>query len=322
MSSGVRYTLVETNTTDFPNNSGTSTYNRGFNVPGGPLANLIFRIQTTVTDNAIVADYSNVISSLRIVINGNTQFDYRGGYASASNNAPGLFGYFLNSIGGRAIDNPISATAKEAYFVIPIGTVLPAGVSRIEYTITYAQLAEASSAGTMQVWMGFNTNMQTTTTVPAATSYQFSGGSEEQVTVRIPQGNLGTVAGLMISNDSAADDMSGIRVVSQSDFTVPLAMWQVLNSDAFNGVMYADDDTSTAAQQYATGVAGGLFVPLFGLAADADVVLQVTDSGSATTRLFQPVLTKPVGNARIQEPVQTQALPANVDKSILRRVED
>ena len=43
----IRYTLVETNSTDVPGAAG-ATYNRGFNVPGGAVSEIIIRIQGTM----------------------------------------------------------------------------------------------------------------------------------------------------------------------------------------------------------------------------------------------------------------------------------
>ena len=86
---GVRYQLLESNTTDFPTNA-AQTFNRGFNTPGGNLDELIFRITTTTSAGTdIAADFSNIINQLRIVVNGATAFDFRSGYSLAANNAQG-----------------------------------------------------------------------------------------------------------------------------------------------------------------------------------------------------------------------------------------
>ena len=157
--------------------------------------------------------------------------------------------------------------------------------------------------------------MQTTTTVSAATSFTHSA-SEEQVVVRLPQGVPGTVAGLMIQNDSAADEITGVRVVSQSDFSLDMDMFRAFNGDLYNGIVYADDDVSTTAQQYAVSCAGGLFLPLFGLSMDDDIRLQV-NSSAATTRTYTPVITAPINGAAESQGVQTQPVVTNVATSVL-----
>ena len=310
----VRYTLVESNTTDIPG-AAAATFNRGFNIPGGAVDEVIMRITTTNTTNAILADFGNIIQSLRLVLNGSTVFDFRSGYSSAANNAASQFGYFLNSLGsGRAVEVPGDLT-KEAYFRIPIGRNIPAGVSRLEYTLSYSATAAAVASGTCQFWIRYNNNMSTTTTVSAATSFTHSA-SEEQVVVRLPQGVPGTVAGLMIQNDSAADEITGVRVVSQSDFSLDVDMFRAFNGDLYNGIVYADDDASATAQQYAVQCAGGLFLPLFGLSMEDDIRLQV-NSSAATTRTYTPVIVAPINGSAESQGRQTQPVITNTNTAVL-----
>jgi hypothetical protein len=310
----VRYTLVESNTTDIPG-AAAATFNRGTNIPGGAVDEIIMRVTTTNTTQAILADFGNVISSLRLVLNGTTVFDFRSGYSSASNNAASQFGYFLNSLGaGRAVEVP-GDTTKEAYFRIPVGRNIPAGVSRLEYTLAYSATAAAVASGTCQFWIRYNSAMTTTTTVSAATSFTHSA-SEEQVVVRLPQGVPGTVAGLMIQNDSAADEITGVRVVSQSDFSLDVDMFRAFNGDLYNGIVYADDDVSVTAQQYAVSCAGGLFLPLFGLSMEDDIRLQV-NSSSATTRTYTPVIVSGINGAAESQGRQTQAVVTNTATAVL-----
>ena len=61
----LRYTLVETNSTDVPGAAG-ATYNRGFNVPGGAVDEIIVRIQGTM--NAVgdlASDTGSIIATHR-----------------------------------------------------------------------------------------------------------------------------------------------------------------------------------------------------------------------------------------------------------------
>jgi hypothetical protein len=157
--------------------------------------------------------------------------------------------------------------------------------------------------------------MTTTTTVSAATSFTHSA-SEEQVVVRLPQGVPGTVAGLMIQNDSAADEITGVRVVSQSDFSLDVDMFRAFNGDLYNGIVYADDDASATAQQYAVQCAGGLFLPLFGLSMDDDIRLQV-NSSAATTRTYTPVIVAPINGQSESQGRQTQPVVTNTNQAVL-----
>ena len=266
----VRYTLIYSDTSSIPDNSGATTFNIGENLPGGGIDEFIIRITTANTTNAILADFGNVMSSLRMILNGTTFFDFRSGYASASNNAPSQFGYFLNSLGrGRSVEVP-GDTAKEVYYRIPCGRNVPAGTSRLEMTLTYAATAAAVASGTFEIYARYNSNMQTTTTVSASTSFTHSA-SEEQVIVRLPQGVPGVVAGVMVQNDTAADEIA---------------------------------------------VDGGLFLPLFGLAMDSDIRLQV-NSSAATTRTYTPVIVASVNGAGEFVGTQTQAVVTNTATSVL-----
>ena len=117
--SGVRYSLQESNTTDLPSNAGATTYNRGMQVASGALDEIIIKITTVNATGAIVADFGNVIQSLRLILNGTTITDFRSGYASAANNAPSQFGYFLNSLGsGRMVEVPSDLTKEEFFRVM------------------------------------------------------------------------------------------------------------------------------------------------------------------------------------------------------------
>jgi hypothetical protein len=311
----IRYNLVESNTTDIPDNSGAQTFNRGFNIGGGAVDEVIFRFTTVNATNAVLADFGNLVSQLRLVLNGSTVFDYRAGYASSTNNAASQFGYFLNSLTpSRAVEVP-GDLAKEAYFRIPVGRNIPAGVSRLEYTLGFAAANAAITSGTCQVWIRYNSAMQTTTTVGNATSFTASGTSEN-VVVRIPQGIPGSIAGILVQNDSAADEVTSIRIVSQSDFDITDGMLRALNGDLSNGVMYGDDDVSTTAQQYAVSCAGTIFLPTLGLSLEDDVRLTVVTSTS-TTLSFTPVITSGITGKAESQGTQTQAVPTNVAQAVL-----
>jgi len=311
----VSYSLIYSDTTTIPSNSGALTFNGACNLAGGPVDEFIIRITTANTTNAILADFGNIMNSLRIIENGSTFFDFRSGYADASNNAASQFGYFLNSMGaGRAVEVP-GDTSKEVYYRIPCGRQFPASVSRLEWTLSYAGTDAAVASGTFQIYARYNSAMTQTTTVSASTSFTHAV-SEEQVVVRLPQGIPGTVAGIMVQNDSAADQLTGIRVVSQSDWSLPPEMFKAFNGDLWNGVVYADDDVSTTEQQYAVTCAGGLFLPLFDLSMEADVVLTV-NSSAATTRTYTPVIVAPVNSGQESRGTQTQAVVTSTSASVL-----
>jgi len=315
---GVYYSKIRDDSTTVATDSAT-TYTWGENLPSGALESIIIRITNTVATNSVLADYGNAFSNLRLTLNGTVFFDFRQAVSGGSNNNPSTFGYFLNSIGGRAVEKP-SDLSKEAYFVIPCGLQVEQGVGRLEAVIGYAALAGASSAGTFQMWARYNTATQTRTTVAPSTSFNHAS-SIEQVVVRIPQDIKGVVAGILVQNDEASDEygQQGIRLMSQSAYGLDVDFLRTFNGDLMNGVMYADDDTSTASLTYAQQVAGSLFIPTYNLVG-GDVVLQV-DSSAVTTRTYTPVIVSPF-NAKDTDGVrQTVAIAGNTSKAILGKAE-
>jgi len=315
---GVRYVLVESNSTDAPS-SAAATYNRGFNVPSGACDELILRVtQTLNAASDISADWPNVISSLRVICNGSTVWDYTGGYTSATNNAPSPLGYLLNSMGrGRSVELNTGDATREAYLRIPIGRNIGqnGGISRVEYSISYAALAGASSSNSVEWWIRYNPAVQTTTTLGAATTFNYSN-TQQQCVMRVPAGVPGTLAGVYLQNDAANDtDLTSVRIVSQSDFTMSQTNWRMLNGDLYNGVEYMEP--ATAGQlSFAQGVAGCIFIPLYGLSMADDLRLQITATTAGTLSLT-PVITSPITGKGETMQVQTQPVPTNIAKSVL-----
>tara|TARA_R110002020_G_C16291179_1_gene772447 strand:- start:298 stop:1272 length:975 start_codon:yes stop_codon:yes gene_type:complete len=306
MSQGVMLSKIyETSTTgDFPTSGSAVTWTQGVNAPGGPVEFLMLRLDATWAGDPAAADISNLVNNMRIIINGEVAFDYRAGYAVNTTNAAGCFGAFLNQIGGRYYEVPGGTTTREAYWAIPIGRQLPNAVNRFELIVGWAAAAESITSGSLEWWLRTNTGMTQQTTVVSPTSYTHAANTIEMVTVRIPANVPGTVAGILVQNDSAADELGtqGIRVNSLSQFGVEVNMWRFWNGDLANGIMFAEP-TQTSHQKWAFEVAGFLFIPTFNLAGGQDIVLQV-NSTAATTRTYTPVIVSPV-NARAG-PAETQ----------------
>ena len=315
--SGVMYTLVESNTTDVPTAAAAANFSRGFNCPGGAVDELLVRFTLTgVTAGDIDADFPNLINQLRVILNGETVFDFVAGYSAATQNTPSTLGYLLNSLGpGRSAEMVSSQTAKEAFLRIPIGRNIAPGISRIEYTIGYNALANAATSGTVQWWVRYNPAMQTTTTVGAATTFTYAN-TTQQVVCRVPQNVPGTLAGVLIQNDATTDtDITDIRIVSQSDFSMDVDQWRLLNGDMYNGVLYGDDD-NLGSLTYAQECSGSIFVPLYQLSLADDLRCQITAT-TAGTLSMTPVITSGIAGKPAPAQVQTEAVPTNIAKSVL-----
>ena len=319
--SQVRFTKVyQTSTTTKMPDAGVVTWTEGFNAGSGTMEYLMLRGDCTwAADPVVNGSISTLMDTCRIIINGEVAFDFRSGYEGTTE---GLFGYFLNSIGGGASEAPTTAPAaitREWYWAIPLGrTYQNTDVVRIETIITWAAGAAAIVSGTLEWWIKYNNNTQTTTPVCPSTSFTHAAAIE-QVIVKVPQNapSGSVVSGMLVQNNAATDQLGtqGIRLQALSDYGFEAEMIRFLNGDMQNGLMYANSAASTDAQTFIAGVSGCELIQCYGLAG-GDITLQV-DSTAVTTRTYTPILTAPVGSREAQQVRQTQAQPVNTAKAIL-----
>ena len=318
----LRYTLVETSTVNVPGAAG-ATYNAGFNVPGGAVDEIIVRIQGTM--NAVgdlASDMGSVIAALRVVLNGETFFDFRNNFGNNATTGASSTSVFMNAMGsGRSQEVNSSTTVRDYYLRIPVGRNIAAGISRLEYTIQYSALGGAFTGASIEWWMRYNPAMQNTVTIGAATSYLSAGaagGVTEQVVVRVPQNVPGVLAGVMIQGGSAADTMTSARVISQSDYSIDTDYWRMLGGDLRNGILFAQPAAAVAngLLTFSQKSLGNLFVPLFNLSLDDDLRMQITTT-AAETFTFTPVIVSSIVGQPQPGAVQTLAAPTSVSKAIL-----
>ena len=318
----LRYTLVETNSNDVPGAAG-ATYNRGFNVPGGAVDEIIVRIQGTM--NAVgdlASDTGSIIAALRVVLNGETFFDFRNNFGTNATTGASATSVFMNAMGaGRSQDVNSSTTVRDYYLRIPVGRNIAAGISRLEYTLQYSALGGAFTGASIEWWMRYNPAMQNTVTIGAATSFLSAGaagGVTQQVVVRVPQNVPGVLAGIMVQGGSAADTMTGLRVISQSDYSIDTDMWRMLGGGIRNGILFAQPAAAVAngLLTFSQKSLGNLFVPLFNLSLQDDLRCQITTT-AAETFTFTPVIVSSIVGQPQPGAVQTQAVPTSVSKAIL-----
>tara|TARA_R110000824_G_scaffold368070_1_gene557326 strand:- start:282 stop:1265 length:984 start_codon:yes stop_codon:yes gene_type:complete len=318
----IRYTLIHQDATTLPTTAAQNLSN-GINLPGGMIDELIVRITGTVTAADIAADFQNVFSQARFIINGVNVFDWRAGYGSAAQATPSQLGYMLNSMGAQRSTEVMGATAKEAFVRIPVGMMVGSnGVSRLEYTIGYYALATTSMVGaadaSFEIYVRYNDNVQTQTVIGAATTFTASA-TQQQIVVRMPANVQGALAAVFIQNDSVAEDIDEIRLVSQSDYSLSVGMWRALNGD-LGGVKYADQGNSAATAGMALSetqaVGGSYFLPTFNLSLDTDLFLQVT-CNAATTLTFTPIVVAGTNGAGAPNQRQLQPVVVNTSAAIL-----
>ena len=338
---GVTITRIRTDTTSVPPAvAGAVQINFGENLPGGPLDSIIFRITTASGAGALTAGtFDTLISNMAINLNGERVFQFNAGVnLNAADNAIGQLGYLLNSIGGSyAEQNGLAAGTRDVYMRVPIGQVMPNGVSRTEVTLGYAVAANNNAAGTFEMFALYNTNMQTSTFIPVSTTQAAMPAGQSQVVVRIPQKTGFVVSGIMVFDSTAnltSYGANGIVNTSQGPYGLQRNLIGFIAGDLSGGVPLPTT-VSSAGPAGAAGpfqmpgviqsqsTPGALFINTFGLASDSDVTLLVDTSAASAglTRIFVPVLTASVNANLPTQPRQLAAAKSDTQKAILDRVD-
>lgn len=329
MSQGVNWFKIEdsTDTGKMPTNTGAVTAQFGINAPGGPVEflQLAYNYTFTAANSPVpLGEMASLITSLRVVLNGEVVHDFQAGFAKSTTVGPSQYGYLINHIGGRSVEEPTdTAEVRKGYINIPLGRQTPAGVNRYEITIGFAPTDTVTGtcaivSGSQQFWLRMNPNMQTTTTVCPATSFISQAGAYEMVTVRVPQNVPGVVSGLLVLNDTESDEMGqqGLRVEALSQFGIEPTMYRATNGDMENGIMWNKGNSDPdQIQTYASRLSGALMIPTFGLTGGN--IIAYIDSTAGTTRRFLPIITNPVGASAKPDTRQSQSVVGNTAKAIL-----
>ena len=339
---GVTISRIRQDTTTIPAVGAISVANWGENLAGGPLDSIIIRLTTLAAADITDGDTTTLISQLALSLNGERVHQFNAGSNPITvENQVGQYGYFLNSIGGSYSETSGSAVARECYLRIPIGVTLKAGVSRVEFSVTYAAAAAAAPlTGSFEMFALYNTNMQTATYIPTNTSQNAMPQGQTQCVIRIPQKTGFVVSGIMmLSTDVATgaplDNLgaNGVVNTSMGPYGMDADLLRFMAGDLSGGVECVTTVTSLAFDGAGAGVQqpvvlpiqetqGAQFIPTFGLASDSDIVLLVDGApGTTTDRLFIPVMTAAVGANKPTQPVQTEAVRSNTQKAILDRVD-
>ena len=320
--------IYETSTlTDLPlstaDTAQTNTY--GINSGGGPVEFLILRGDVTFDLDPAAADIGNLLSSLRIVCNGQVFYDYRAGTQDGDAAACSPFVYFNNKIGGRCYEVPTGTTTREWYWAIPIGRQLPQGVNRWEIVLSWGGTATAtanSTSGKLEWWLRMNDGMQVQTTVISPTSFDHTADTIQMVTVRVPQSINGVVSGILVQNNAGPlDDFGpqGIRVQALGPNGMEPQFWRWLNGDLENGIVFADSTNAlipSGQQAITSELAGQLLLPVFGLQG-GDIILQVDTGAGGGLRTYTPIISQQINAAPEKQPRQTEQVTGNAARALL-----
>lgn len=321
----VRWTKIyETSTVGNMPTSAVNSWSEGINAPGGLVEFLQLRYELTFAATPVgLGELSSLIDNLRIILNGEVVHDFNAGYAKNATVGPSQYGYLINHIGGRIVEDPdesgAGAAVRTGYINIPLGRNTAQGVNRYEIVVNWAAAAAAITSGSMSYWLRFNDGAQTTTTVVPATSFNHAI-AQEQVVVRVPQNapSGSVVSALAVFNDEESDEYGsqGIRINAMSDFGIPISMYRALNGDSQNGIMWNQGSSIVGdTQSFSTRLSGAILIPTMGLTG-GDIVLSV-DSSAVTTRRYLPILTAPIGGKGNDPVRQTQAVTGNTARATL-----
>lgn len=296
----------------------------GENVPSGrTVESVIFHFTQTGAAGLCDGSFDNLISNVRIVLNGDVYTDFRTSVNESDNVGLGRFGYYLQSLGRSATSVEVpSDTNKDYWAEIPMGANVPQGVGRMEFIIGLAASTVTAESGSLEVWLRLNDDTQTTTRCITATSFTAATGIQS-VVVRVPQNVDGGVLGVLMQNNTEALDglgSQGVRVHLLGAFGLEASLIRYLNSDLSNGVMFAADGVSTTEQQYGIAVDGAFFIPCY-MAQGGDIQLEIDFASTVNgdTYTFTPIMVSSLGGSAGMETRSTQAAPANTAKAVLAR---
>lgn len=294
----------------------------GENVPSGrTVESVILHFTQTAPTGFCDGGFDNLIQNYRCILNGEVFTDFRTSVNDATNVGLGRFGYFLQSLGRSATSVEVpSDTSKDYWAEIPMGANVPQGVGRMEFVIGLAAAGSTATAGGLEVWLRLNDDTQTRTTAVPSTSFTSAVGIQS-VVVRVPQNVPGSVAGILMQNQTEAADnigTQGVRVHLLGAFGLEPSLVRYLNSDLSNGLQYAADGVSLTSQQYDIEVAGAIFIPTY-MAEGGDIQLEVDFTTAAQNYTFQPIMVAGVSGRTGVETRSTQSAPANTSKSVLQR---
>jgi len=303
-------------------NDAAQTITFGENVPSGrTVESVILHFTQTAPTGFCDGGFDNLIQNYRCILNGEVFTDFRTSVNDATNVGLGRFGYFLQSLGRSATSVEVpSDTSKDYWAEIPMGATVPQGVGRMEFVIGLAAAGSTATAGSLEVWLRLNDDTQTRTTAVPSTSFTSAVGIQS-VVVRVPQNVPGSVAGILVQNNTEAADnigTQGIRVHLLGAFGLEPSLLRYLNSDLSNGLQYAADGVSTTEQQFDIEVPGAIFIPTY-MAQGGDIQLEVDFTNAAQNYTFQPIIVAPQGGREGMTTRSTQAAPANTSKSVLQR---
>lgn len=318
---GVRYTNIYQDGTSLPSPAGNAQFNVANPIPAGLIEEVGFRWSgTTGAGQPSTATFSELITGLRMTLNGDQWLNLQIQGANVLNPDCSRMVGMVMDMGGRVVEDP-NPNAVDCTIWIPCGINVPQN-SRFELDLSTLASANAITAlGRFEVWVKYGKSTNATI-VGNQTSFPLAVGAQTMVSVKIPTFKGATVAGIAIQGQNVADNLTQIIVKPLGDFAYSATYLRGISGANQNGYMFAQSATSLTDLQYADAIEGYYFVPLYNLSVvDGSVVLLIT-SAVAETYTFTPILNLPTGGSGERTPVQTSQVATGSKGAILSRAED
>lgn len=301
-----------------PIETGPQDFNLSEPVPAGLVEMIGLRMKYTSAAASHAANEWGLLKTCTVIYNGNQVFNYTD--LSAVNTLTTLPRNIalVEDLGGY-IQSTGSSTSVDSWMWIPLGINL-GGNSRVEVRLNFVTATGGGVTNReFEIWHKYGSS-SAATIVGNATTAAMSGGSQTQVTVKIPSYPNATVTAIQLQSTTAGDDVSGVIVKPVSDFEFTADALRANAGRGFGGELYDYLDGATLVQTDGAG-SGQVLLPCYGYSsADNSIVLLVTATTSENYS-FTPILSVPTSGNGERMGTQTASKATSGADAVLDRAE-
>lgn len=319
----VTYNKIYQDSTSVPAIAATQ-FNTANPLPAGHVESFIVQWKGTGSAALTQSSFTQLLSSLRIVYNGDQWFNFNSGAnGAAGDGGASRFNALMNDVGG-SVTETLSATDIDCIMEIPCGIKLPPN-SRFELDVNYYAMGGALTfTGTFELWIKYGTS-SSAMVAGNATSFPVPEQSQTMMTVAIPSYKGAKVSGIALQSPTNVTNIETVIVQPLGNFGMSPSYLRMSSGASQNGYLYKDINVDTVGLVPSSFVDGYYFIPLYDLATDTGSVnLLITTITGAGTQNYTatPILRLPSGGSGESLPSQTASVATGAAKSILRRAED
>ena len=304
--------------------AGGSTYNFAYDTPisadGSPhITHIGFHIDMTVAGGGIAtaSTMGRLISNFRIKVGSETVLNFDDPAPSADATTPSNISVLAQKVGGIDSSIATSATTIEGQLTLPFG-IDATRSHRVNVAITLLDESAWCTKALQPATTEFNMIHYYGTSADATLygsrqDVTLTNGAERAITT---YGKTGwNMLGVVAINDSAADEISQVRVNNGAFRALSVQEWRVLDSTYLDGIRNEGAGDGTAIGAFAPSWClmrlGFLFLDLKRLPAGANI--DMTGSATAdTTYSFFPIWVAPIGQGTGAPVKQTQKTVSSI----------